>query len=53
MNPFLVPAGVLAYVAIVIAVAMQVRDPDPRIHTRTVQTIHIDLDDEYERHLQR
>lgn len=50
MKPFLVPAGVLIYVAIVITVAMQLKAPV--IHTRTVQTIAIDLDDEYERGLQ-
>jgi hypothetical protein len=50
MKSFAVSAGVLMYVVIVIAIAMQFSKPG--IHTRTVQTIAIDPDTELERDMQ-
>jgi len=53
MKSFLGPASMLIFVATVIAVAMQVRDPHHEIRTRSVQTIAIDPDTELERDIQQ
>lgn len=46
MSRLIIPIGVV-YVAFVITIAMQVRDPG--IRTRTVQTIAIEIDAELEK----
>lgn len=53
MKSFLGPASMLIFVATVIAVAMQVRDLQPQIRIRSVQTIAIDPATELERDIQQ